>query len=442
VTIGNPYYNNPTLKNFAPRVGFAWDPFKNGKTAVRGGFGMFHVVPLPYLFQGLLSRSTPFYPGGTLSSPPSTSFPNQVAQLEVPSTVGASIVEFNPRPAYKMQWNLNIQRQLTRSLALTAGYVGSAGVHLSHLISDTDQVPASLVTFSPALDSYVFPIPAQGAKIQRINPNFGLIRSVNWSGQSNYHALQANLVQRPLRGLMYQIAYTWSKSIDNGTATYTEGGEAVNSVGASWAFDPKINRGVSDFDIPHNFVANFQYDLPVPSAVHPHKFANTLLGGWQVGGIYTRQSGGPFSLKIASDQGLTGNSNASGSSNGAQRPQYVAAPGCNPNAVTGDIGNYIKTECFAFPILGQLGNLGRNTLRMPVFRDLDFSVFKNQNLWGEKLKAQFRVEMFNILNNTNLQPQLRTIFDGSGKLVSSVGTAIAPTANTSRQIQFGLRILF
>jgi len=77
-----------------------------------------------------------------------------------------------------------------------------------------------------------------------------------------------------------------------------------------------------------------------------------------------------------------------------------------------------------------------------VFRDLDFSVFKNQNLWGEKLKAQFRVEMFNILNNTNLQPQLRTIFDGSGKLVSSVGTAIAPTTNTSRQIQFGLWILF
>ena len=77
-------------------------------------FGMFHVVPLPYLFQGLLSRSTPFYQGGTLSSPPPSSFPNQVAQLEVPSTVGASIVAFSPDPAYKMQWNLNIQRQLTR----------------------------------------------------------------------------------------------------------------------------------------------------------------------------------------------------------------------------------------------------------------------------------------------------------------------------------------
>ena len=128
--------------------------------------------------------------------------------------------------------------------------------------------------------------------------------------------------------------------------------------------------------------------------------------------------------------------------NGAQRPAYSAAPGCQRNAVTGDISNYIMTQCFAFPALGQLGNLGRGTLRMPVFRDLDFSVFKNQNLWGEKLKAQFRVEMFNILNHTNLQPQLRTILDGTGKLVSSVGIAIAPTVNTSRQIQLGLRLLF
>ena len=79
---------------------------------------------------------------------------------------------------------------------------------------------------------------------------------------------------------------------------------------------------------------------------------------------------------------------------------------------------------------------------MPVFRDLDFSVFKNQNLWGEKLKAQFRVEMFNILNNTNLTAQLQTIFDGTGKLVTAAGTPIAPTANTSRQIQIGLRLLF
>ena len=290
-TIGNPYYNNPTLKNFAPRFGFAWDPFKDGKTAVRGGFAMFDIVPLPYLFVSLINRSTPFFGQGILTNPPASSFPNQAFQLLTPSTATATHVEFNPRRGYKAQWNLNIQRQLTRSMALTVGYIGSAGVHLTHTAYDTDEVPPSLVHFSTALDAYVFPVPAAGQAIQRINPNFGQIRGTEWSGHSSYHSLQSNLTQRPIKGLTYQVAYTWSKSIDNGTNTRADN-ESLNTIGPTWAFDPRINRGVSDFDTPHNFVANFQYELPVPQAWKTHAFTNTLLGGWQVGGIYTRRSGG------------------------------------------------------------------------------------------------------------------------------------------------------
>ena len=119
-------------------------------------------------------------------------------------------------------------------------------------------------------------------------------------------------------------------------------------------------------------------------------------------------------------------------------------PGCSPAEVTtGDIGHLIKTSCFSFPAPGVLGNLGRNLFHMPVFRNLDFSVFKNQNLGGEKLKMQFRAEMFNILNNTNLTPQTFTnTFTGTGALVASFGTPTAPTYNQSRQIQLGLRLLF
>jgi hypothetical protein len=251
-----------------------------------------------------------------------------------------------------------------------------------------------------------------------------------------------NLVQRPIKGLMYQVAYTWSKSIDNGTGTFSEGSDSTNTVGSAWAFCQSCNRAVSDFNVPHNFVVNFQYDLPVPASVRRHVLSNTILGGWQVGGIYTRQSGGPFSLKISADQAFTGSS-VTTSSKGGQRPQYVNAPGCTPDAVTGNVfGHYVNVTCFAFPVPGQLGNMGRNTLRMPAFRDLDFSVFKNQNVWGEKLKAQLRVELFNVLNNTNLQAQTQFIFDGMGKLISSVGAPLSPSANTSRQIQIGLRLLF
>src|SRR5262249_20935501 len=160
----------------------------------------------------------------------------------------------------------------------------------------------------------------------------------------------------------------------------------------------------------------------VPTAVKAHSLPNTLFGGWQVGGIYTRQSGSPFSLKIGGDRAFTGNSLVSAAAQGAQPPNYVDAGSCKPNALTGNIKSYIMTQCFAFPSAGVLGNLGRSTLRMPVFRDLDFSVFKNQNLWGEKLKGQLRVEMFNVLNNTNLTAQLLTIFDGTGKLTSGFGT--------------------
>ena len=264
---------------------------------------------------------------------------------------------------------------------------------------------------------------------------------MDWSGQSNYHSLQANLVQRPVKGLTYQIAYTWSRSIDNGSSTFTEGSESANSAASAWGPCQSCNRGPSDFDVPQNFVVNFQYELPVPAALKAHALTNTIFGGWQVGGIYTRQSGTAFTLKIASDRAFTGNSQVGGNLF-AQRPMYVNSPGCSPDAVTGNIGDYIMTQCFAFPAPGVLGNLGRNTLRMPVFRDLDFSVFKNQNLWGEKLKMQFRAEMFNIMNNSNIQAQLLTIFDGSGNLISNLGQPHAPTVNTSRQIQFGLRLLF
>jgi hypothetical protein len=440
IATGDPLYHNPTEKNFAPRLGFAWDPFKDGKTAIRGGVGMFDIIPLPYLFVYLMPRTAPYFLQGTINAPQinGNNFPNGAIQLLTPSTSQAIHVEFNPSRSYKGQWNLNIQRQLNRTLALTVGYVGSVGVHLAHSIYDNNQVTPDRVQVINS--HYVFPIPPAGQAIQKTNGNFGQIRSLDWYGHSTYHSLQANLVQRPIRGLSYQIAYTFSKSLDNGTVA-TADNESLNSIGGPWAYCERCNRGLSDFDVPHNFVVNFQYEIPVLAGMKSHAVAKAILGGWQLGGIYTLQTGGLFNLKIPSDQAFTGNSVVA-AAQGGQRPDWLAtAPGCS-DPTTGNIGAYIKTQCFAFPAKGVLGNLGRDVFRMPVFRDLDFSVFKNQNLWGDRLKAQLRVEMFNILNNTNLTPQTFTIFQSNGALNPNIGTPTFPTQNTSRQIQLGLRLLF
>lgn len=437
---GAPYFHNPTLRNFAPRVGLAWDPFKDGKTAVRSGFGIFDVLPLPYLFLSRIPRSVPFYVGSVITNVSAANFPNNVMQLLTLTTARGVAVEQNPRRPYKGQWNLNIQRQLTGSMALTVGYVGSTAVHVIRNIDDVDEVPPSLATWNGA--NLIFPIPAAGTAIQRINPHFGLIGATNWDAHSSYHALQTNVVQRLARGLYYQIAFTYSKSIDNGTNTNSDS-ESENMSGVEWAFDPRINRAVSDFNIPLNFVANFQYTLPVPAALGTNHFSKTLFGGWQIGGIYTRQTGAPFSVKDGKDEAYVGNSQATGN-NGAQFPNFLDNPGCTPGAVTGNINAYINTNCIAWPAPGVLGNLGRNVFHMPTFRDLDFSVFRNGSVWGERVKIQFRVEMFNILNNTNLMAVTQAIFNGNGQFLSNVGAAAtyAPTVNTSRQIQFGLRFLF
>ncbi len=446
MTVGDPYYDNPTFKNFAPRLGFAWDPFKNGKTAIRGGVGMFDIVPLPYLLVNTFPRTAPFYKEGTLDGTgPQLSplFPAGAFNLLSAATLQATRFQPNPPRSYKMQWNFNIQRQLTRSMALTVGYVGSTGVKLAQTIHDHNNAPFELGKFNGR--NWTFPIPPGGntALITRINPYFGQIRTTELRGHSSYHSLQVNLTQRLAKGLTYQVAYTFAKSIDNGSNTVSTG-ENLNTVGGPWAFCERCDRGPSDFDIPHNLVSNFQYDIPVLAAVKSNKVANTILGGWQVGGIINLQTGGAYNLKITTDRAFAG-SRTVGTTQGGQRPDYLGnLPGCTPAEVTtGNIDSLIKASCFAFPAAGTLGNLGRDLFRMPMFRNVDFSVFKNQNLLGEKLRMQFRVEMFNILNNTNLIAQTFTnTFTGSGAPISSLGTATAPTTNQSRQIQIGLRLLF
>jgi len=436
VTIRNPVYNSPSLRNIAPRVGLAWDPFGTGKTSVRAGFGLFNIPQVPNMLNGKVTRSAPFFENGTLNNPPPFSFPNGIFGLLGPTSLGTVVTELNPSVSYKMQWNLNIQRQISRTLAITAGYVGSKGVHLPLQRGDIDQVPASLVTTLP---DGKLQFPTTGT-IPKINPNWARIMGSFWDGYSVYHALQVNAVQQFSHGLMLQAVYVWSKSIDIGSQELGTS-ELPNAIEVPWAGNINLNRGVSDFDVPQHLSLNLLYDLPQPGKTMSAA-PRLMLSGWELGGIFTVQSGTPYSVSYPFDRIRTG-ATGLGQSNSAQRPDFnPTAPGCTKGGVNpGNFQAYTNFACFSLQPLGQIGNLGRNAQRGPGLEDFDFSLFKSGNI-SERLRVQFRAEFFNILNRSNLEATLVPAFNTQGNLIPGNAALKPPTVTTSRQIQFGLKVIW
>jgi hypothetical protein len=428
-TVGPFFKSNPTLTNFEPRVGFAWDPFKNNKTSVRAGFGMYDVLPLPYLFHQI-TNSAPFWQGGQVTTPAGT-FPKQGFPILGPTSGQGWYTEPNPKRAYKMQWNFSIQRELAPSTALTVAFVGSRGVHL---VYHNAWINTVIPTLTP--QGWLFPPP--GTPV--LNPNFGRIVALLFRGNSFYDGLQVGLNKQLSHGLSAQLSYTWSKSIDDSSSSF-DGEEFNNSVNDPLPFDPKYNRAVSDFNLPQVFVGSFLWAIPTPSSWFGD--ASWLARGWQLGGIFTSESGTPFTPLLAGDRA---GSQMDGHS--AQRPVFNAIPGCSPNAINpGNVANYIKTQCFSFPPAGLIPNntIGRNTLIGPKLNDLDLSVFKNIPIKriSDQFQMQFRTEAFNALNHTNFQPPYNNnvVFDNGGNIESGVGF-IQGTQTASRQIQFGLKLLW
>ncbi len=445
--LGGSFVGNGNHLNFAPRVGLAYDPFGTGKTSIRASFGLYDIMPLPYLFVNR-THAAPFYVTGVAQGPPASAFPGNGLSLLTPASEEANYVQQNPPRAYNQAWNLTTQQQLTPDIALMVGYVGSHSVHVPLSIDDMDQVPLSQVNidsngqlhFPVPTGCGTTPVPSSCFKrIQRINPNYGRIEGMVFSDYSAYHGLLVNVSRRLVHGLAFQGTYTWSKSLDEGSATFSDN-EYNNTVGPSYAFDLKLQKGVSDYNITNNTILNAQWDIPIPGTLRGASKA--VLGGWQLGGIFQFHSGVPFSVRLTSDQALTGNSRTH-STAGGQRPNFNPAPGCTTNAINpGQPSKYINTSCFSFPAPGTLGNLGRNTLRGPRFADFDTSLFKNIPLRADRYSLQLRGEFFNVLNHTNFGTQATGLFNSSGGVLSSAGQLPAPTLTTSRQIQFGAKFIF
>ena len=453
--LGSPFFLNPTLHNFEPRVGLAWSPFAGDKTIVRAGFGMFDVLPLPYEFALTIPNASPFAAQIFAEQLPQGSFPvGAFQQFSGSSTVSrASYTEHAPKRNYVMQWNVNLERELSRGLTATLGYVGSHGVHQPFRQDNFD-------TVLPTLTSAGYLYPAAGTTL---NPNFGRISGNLWQASSSYNALQAVIEKSLSHGVQVHGAYTWSKSIDTLSATVADDA-FPNGLMNPLFFDQRTSRGLSDFDVGQNFVVNLTWEAPAPKT--GSRLTGWALSGWQLGGIYKASSGQPFTPILGGDPLGTKLDETN------EPPSRVVGPGCQTLVNSGNPNQYIKPSCFSLPMAtpaiasqcvpfvgnGTLtnpqfpgtcanlrGNLGRNSLIGPGISNLDFSLFKNNRIRSvsEDFNIQFRAEFFNVFNRANFSSPTdnRTVFDQNGTPISSAGL-ITSTQTPSRQIQFALKLIW
>jgi hypothetical protein len=437
VTVGGDFFDNPSLKNFAPRFGFAYDLNGDGKTSIRGGYGIFDILILPFNYRFEISNQPPFAEIATVIGPPPfffpAPFPNafDVITSAAPTTPSVNSFDFEPNRSYMQQFNLSVQREIVPTLVVTAAYVGSRGVHLVHqndINQRTDFFIQDGRKFFPVLPPDVNPAS------KRLNPNFAAIRHVLWDSSSTYHAFQLKTEKRYSRGLDFQVSYTWAKAIDDTSST---GGEFSNQPPGSReqdAFDSRSQRSRSAFDIRHNIVVNGTYEFPTNKSYQG--FTDKLLNGWQVTGILTARTGFPFNPILGFDR-----ANDASADNVAQRPDIV--PGRSyESAITGNIERYVDPTAFQLPPENSYGNSGRNVLEGPGLVTFDLGLFKNTTI-GERVRLQFRAEAFNLFNHANFAiPDNFTIFVDANSTVPGTFGRITRTTTTSRQIQFGLKLIY
>ena len=426
------FETNPTWGNFAPRFGFAYAPFADHKTAIRGGFGLFYDPLTPATYAAAYWQYPPFetYQAGiTVPGTVVPTFPILPTSGKFVPTGGNGDTWNIPTTPYMIQWNLNVQRELTQSMILTVGYVASHGVHL---LTSTNWNPNAMTVDANGVEHFGT-LSATRAVVDNpvLNPNLGSMSLQAPISSSIYNALQVALNHRFSGNVQMQLGYTWSKCSDDGSAGI--GSFVSNSPSAlTNPYNQSIEYGPCSYDITQVLSVNGLYALPF----HQNKFVD----GWQFSGIFRSSTGFPLTISDGVD--------ASGLGETTDRPNAVL--GCDPTAVTpAQAANhiYINAACYQLQPLTTLGNLGRGTIRGPLLNNLDLALHKDTRIpkISEVFDVQFRAEFFNILNHPNYGLPGASLFSalaaGAGVPSPSFGK-ITTIVGTPRQIQFALKIIF
>jgi hypothetical protein len=460
---------NSDLNNFAPRVGLAWEFMP--RTVLRAGYGIFYGGqengPYSNPSPGF---NPPFFVNQSLIAPCSLPSANPATQdcrvtgiptlasgfpanaLVDPNTPIFFSVDQNLRTPYMQQWHLGIEKELPGNSVFALTYAGSKGTKLYTFFNGNQAAPTADPTAPTAPRR---PIKSAGCTLATpdlCSPVFDT--GIDWfrsTGSSVYHSLQARFEKRFSKGLQFEGSYTWAHSID--IASNANLGPTQNNSDFRYFMDPQAERGNSDFDVRHRFVANSIYELPFG---HGKKFlgdaggfANQVIGGWQLANIVSVSTGNWYTVLDSN-----GNfANADGGAGGvSQRPDQVgnpnkagpvaANPGCAAPARIRTPTAWFNTCAFVDPALGSFGDVGRNTIQSPGYTTWDLSVFKNFRT-TERTNLEFRSEFFNVLNHTNF------LFANSGPQNGNNATILGTSqfgaltaARPPRQIQFALKFSY
>ncbi|PYP91468.1 MAG: hypothetical protein DMG65_07745 [Candidatus Angelobacter sp. Gp1-AA117] len=433
-------FNNAT-KNFAPFLGVAWSPktlpaiFGDGETVIRTGFRLgyddtFANIPvnmglnyppvvqttLPtatYTWANVLSQNRLF-----VTSDPTVPAPGR-------GILGFNAWDTSGKSAYAMNYALEIERQLGKDYAVQASYIGTQGRKLGVFLDSNQPLvnvvnPALRGTQSPNTRSFPFPF-------------YAGISLGTFASNSNYNGMVLTFKKRPSHGLLLQTSYTLGKSLDNNSSFFGSDGEAGAFADTR---HPELDYGPSAFDVRHQFIFSYLYDLPFGRG---RTFINTdnrlldyVVGGWSIGGITNWHTGFPFTIRASTSTDF------SGFNQFADRPIFTGT-----GSVATDMSNPDKafdTSVFKAPAAGNIGNVGRNSLYGPHYADFDLSLQKSFSI-TEKKKFQFRADVFNLFNHPNFNlPNSNLSFSSTGAISATAGKITSDNNANPRLIQLGLRM--